>query len=150
LSEHDTIRPGPFHGEYAINIRMTPENTHRRLRGLVQAPEHIALHPGTPQCPGRNPSAGKSHCFWWLYLSSSNGTVYRASIHPDGNLDDGSLKEIVYAGPGPILGFDFADDGIYICNALQVGTPSTAACLSLSPCYLVTKMPLQLHLVNHL
>jgi hypothetical protein len=121
LDAHDALEPGLFEGDFAVTQLITMNNTQRKLQGLIHAPEHIALHPGTAHCPGRNPSAGKQHCFWWLYLSSSNGTMYQAAIHPDGNLDDGSLKEVVYAGPGPILGFDFAEDGsLYICNALQV------------------------------
>lgn len=110
-----------YTGQYTITVPLTLKNTERLLVDAIHGPEHLvyrsaAVSNGEPQTV-----ANEGQLPGHMWISSTNGTIFRVAVSPDASLRSDTLEEVVFAGPGRVLGFAFdREGGMYLCNSLQV------------------------------
>lgn len=121
LGEFEPLPAVNYTGQYAITVPLSAENTERLLVDVIDGPEHLvyrsaAVSSGEPQTTeneGQLPGD--------LWISSANGTIYKVAVSADATLKTDTLEEVIFAGPGRVLGFAFdRAGGLYLCNSLQV------------------------------
>ena len=108
-----------FSEQFAVKATdlLSSHNSRQVLQGIVHGPEHLVFKSSVAdgslgaevQLPGT------------LRTASVNGTAYSVDVSATGEILPSSLKELVYAGPGRVLGLAVdSSGGLYLCNSLQV------------------------------
>lgn len=110
-----------YSGPYNITIPLAAANTDRLLVDVIAGPEHL-VYRSAAITAGEVPTlANEGQLPGQLWISSANGTIYQVALAADAGLKEETLQEVVFAGPGRVLGFAFdRTGGLYLCNALQV------------------------------
>eukprot|EP00892_Ulva_mutabilis_P010737 jgi/Ulvmu1/8035/UM004_0272.1 len=125
---HATNPVGPFtplpavnySGDYTVTIPLTEANTARLLTGVITGPEHLVYRSAAVAAGEAQTLLNEAQLPGHMWISSANGTVFRVAVSPDAALGVDTVEEVVYAGPGRVLGFAFdGTGGLYMCNSLQ-------------------------------
>lgn len=117
-----------YAGEYAVTVPLSAANTARLLVDVIEGPEHL-VYRSAAVSNGAAPSLrNEGQLPGHLWISSANGTVFRVAVAADATLRVDTVEEVVFAGPGRVLGFAFDQaGGLYLCNSLQVCTTAARA-----------------------
>lgn len=114
-----SIASNTFSGVFAVNPEdeLTSDNSKVVLQDVIHGPEHLVYQSSAfdgnvgseAQFPGK------------LWTASVNGTAYSMDVSASGEIVPSSLKELVYTGPGRVLGLALdSKGGLYLCNTVQV------------------------------
>jgi hypothetical protein len=115
----EPLATSTFDDRFKVTQFLTPTNTYLKLQDLIAGPEHVEYIPHNPAQHGS--LSDEVQLPGTLWTASVNGTVYSVRLSATGEIEEGHLREEVYAGPGRVLGFSHGPDGsMYLCNALQV------------------------------
>ena len=108
-----------FSGQFAVKDKdlLSSENSKQVLQGIIRGPEHLvyksSVADGSLETEAQLPGT--------LWTASENGTVYSVAVGATGEISPSSVKELLYAGPGRVLGLAVdGNGGLYLCNSVQV------------------------------
>jgi hypothetical protein len=113
------VKSNSFTGIFTVSPEnlLSRANSKKVLQDLIPGPEHLAFKSsasdGTLDSETRLPGT--------MFTASVNGTAYSVKVNEIGEIVPNSVKELVYTGPGRVLGLAIdSSGGFYLCNSVQV------------------------------
>jgi hypothetical protein len=119
LELQHAIGSNTFSGPFTVQPEdvLSSANSKVVLQGVIHGPEHLIYKPSTLD----STLDGEAKLPGTLLTASVNGTIYSMTVSETGEILPGTVQEIIYVGPGRVLGIAVDSvGGLYMCNTVQV------------------------------